>query len=169
MGYCHTLSPKGSPRVAQVSRWETGGALACWFGTPGFQRCTPTPRPLAGHHLWVAGLPSRCSLPTMQLRSLRPWRTPRDGPLPPPGRVSRSTSNPEGAGAAAVAQLRPREGAGRCGAARSLRLLGQHQRVARASARTALPGCSVSASRGRRAVGQPVGEEGQEGAATSGM
>lgn len=55
------------------------------------------------HRLWVARLPSRCSFPTMQLRSLRPWRTPRDGPLPPPGRVSHSTSNPEGAGAAAVA------------------------------------------------------------------
>lgn len=40
LGYCHTLSPKGSPEMLwgglQVSRWETGGALACWLGTPGF-------------------------------------------------------------------------------------------------------------------------------------
>lgn len=94
LGYCHTLSPKGSPELL----WGGGG------GTVGVQVSKGVPaRPVVHHRPWVAGLPSRCSLPTMQLRSVRPWRTPRDGPLPPPGRVSRSTSNPEGAGAAAVA------------------------------------------------------------------
>lgn len=76
-------------------------------------------RPLA--RLRVAGLPSRCTLPTMQLRSLRPWRTPRDSPPchrlgegsapPPTPRVRVRQLWP---------QLSPREGAGRCWAARSL-------------------------------------------------
>lgn len=104
-------------------------------------------RPIDRHLLRVSGLPSRCALPTMQLRSLRSWRTPGDSPLPPPGRVIRSTSNPEGAGAAAVAPAEPPGGRGQVlGGAQPPCSGGQHLRAGRASARTALRGCSVSTS-----------------------
>lgn len=97
------LSPKGFPELL----WGTAGLavgdgrhLSLLARDSRFPKVSP--RPVVRHRLGVAGLPSRCSLPTMQRCSLGPRRTPRDGPLPPPGRVSRSTSNPEGAGAAAV-------------------------------------------------------------------
>lgn len=139
MGHCHTQSPKGVPSAAlglQLSRWERGSGLTRWARDTRFPKVSL--RPIDRHRLRDAGLPSRCALPTMQLRSLRPWRTPRDSPLPPPGRVIRSTSSPEGAGAAAVAPAEPPGGRGQVlGGAQPPCSGGQHLRAGRASAGTA--------------------------------